>query len=54
VTSIEALEYVIERLSHETSLRPERQLPDVLQRKLDVIETLTALRDLIAERIQSA
>jgi hypothetical protein len=54
MTSIEALTFAIERLAHEASIRPERQHPDALQRKLDAIETLSALRDLIAERIQPA
>ena len=53
MTSIEALDYVIERLKHEASVRPVAQRPEVLQRKLDAIETLSALRELIADRVEA-
>jgi hypothetical protein len=44
VTSREALEYVLDRLLHETLIRPQQQPPEVLARKLEVIRTLSALR----------
>jgi hypothetical protein len=44
VTRQEALDYVIERLTHEANVRPDQQLVDVLHRKLAAIEALTELR----------
>lgn len=51
MTSQEALTYAIERLRHEASVAPHKQRADVLQRKLDAIETLEALRELIGDQV---
>jgi hypothetical protein len=45
VTHSEALEYVLERLSREATVRPKDQHPEALARKLGAIEALTELRD---------
>jgi len=45
MTQTEALNYVLDRLLHETLVRPEQQPAEVLQRKLAVILTLSELRD---------
>lgn len=44
MTQIEALEYVLERLTHEASIRPAEQNKEALDRKLAAIEALVALR----------
>lgn len=48
MTSREALEYVLDRLLHETLVRPHQQPADVLARKLDAIRALSELRDTLA------
>jgi hypothetical protein len=45
VTSIEALNYAIDRLTREASIRPKDQHPEALQRKLAAIEALATLHD---------
>lgn len=52
MTSIEALTYTIDRLCHEAGIRPDQQHPEALQRKLDAIQALAALRDSLSSGAQ--